>query len=228
MKKILLMLSITVLLSTLLVVSGCGKEKAPAVGADVDLFSLLPDNAAGNNAAGVITVNFKKFAQQELFDKMIKGEKEKPDKPGKVFKDYQDFVDKTGIDPKKDIHAIAVGLYGKLGGDQEPDVALVINLNYTKDTLLALMKEHGTDFTEETHNNVEVLKFKDDKGKDMAVSFLSENLIAGGCPDCLLKVIDLYKETGQSIMANAQMKPHLEKLKANVLASFVFGIPEEA
>jgi hypothetical protein len=223
MRKSLLMLSITVLLSTLLMISACGGEKAPAgEGGEMDLFSLLPDNAAG-----VFSVNFKKMAQLDFFDKIIKeAEKEKTKKPGELFENYQDFVDKTGIDPKKDIHAMAFGLYGEFGA-AEPDTVFLANLNYTQNTLLAIIKEKAPGFAEETYNGVSVYKFKDEKGNDMALSFLSENIIAAGRPDLLMKVIDLHKGKGQSITANETMKPHFKKIKSGAIATFVFGFPQD-
>jgi len=224
MRKCFLMLSITMLLATLLMIPGCGGEKAPAgEGGEMALFSLLPDNAAG-----IFSVNFKKMAQLDLFDKMIEeSEKKETKKPGELFENYQDFVDKTGIDPKKDIHAMVFGLYGELGG-KEPDTVFLANLNYTQNTLLSLIKEKAPGFAEETYNGVGVYKFKDDNGKDMALSFLSENIIAAGRPDLLMKVIDIHKGKSQGITANETMKSHFNKIKSGAIATFVFGFPQEA
>jgi hypothetical protein len=159
---------------------------------------------------------------------MIKeAEQKETQKPGELFENYQDFVDKTGIDPKKDIHAMVFGLYGELGA-KEPDTVFLANLNYTQNTLLTIIKEKAPGYTEETYNGVGVHKFNDEKGKDMALSFLSENLIAAGRPDLLMKVIDLHKGKGQSITANETMKPHFNKIKPGAIATFIFGFPQEA
>lgn len=224
MRKRFLMLSITVLVSTLLMISACGGEKAPAgEGGEMTLFSLLPDNAAG-----VFSVNFKKMAQLDFFDKMLKeAEKEETKKPGELFENYQDFVDKTGIDPKKDINGMAFGLYGEFGA-KEPDTVFLVNLNYTQAPLLTIIKEKAPGYTEETYEGVSVHKFKDEKGKDMAISFLTENIIAAGRPDLLMKVIDLHKGKGQGITANETMKPHFNKIKAGAIATFILGFPQEA
>jgi hypothetical protein len=224
MRKRLLMLTITVLLSTLLMIPGCGGEKAPAGGGEeMTLFSLLPDNAAG-----VFSVNLKKLAQLDLFDKMIKESEEKETKkPGELFENYQDFVDKTGIDPKKDVHTMVFGIYGQIGV-KEPDTVFLANLNYTQNTLLTIIKEKAPGYAEETYEGVGVHKFKDEKGGDMALSFLSENIIAAGRPDLLMKIIDLHKGKGQSVTANETMKPHFNKLKSGAIAAFLIGFPQEA
>jgi len=224
MKKRFLMLAITVLVATLLMIPGCGGEKAPAGGGgEMELFSLLPDNAVG-----VFSLNLKKLAQLDFFDKMIKeAEQKETKKPGELFENYQDFVDKTGIDPKKDIHGMAFGLYGQLGA-KEPDTVFLANLNYTQGPLLTIIKGKAPGYTEETYNGVNVHKFKDEKGKDMALSFLSDNIIAAGRPDLLMKVIDNHQGKGQGITANETMKPHFNKIKSGAIATFVFGFPQEA
>lgn len=224
MKKSFLMLSITMLAATLLMIPGCGGEKGPAGGGgEMALFSLLPDNATG-----VFSVNFKKMAQLDFFDKMIKeAEQKESKKPGELFENYQDFVDKTGIDPKKDIHGMVFGLYGQLGA-KEPDPVFLANLNYTRDTLLSIIKEKAPGYTEETYEGVAVHKFKDEKGEDMALSFLTENIIAAGRPDLLMKVIDIHKGKSQGITASESMKPHFDKIKSGAIVTFIFGFPQEA
>lgn len=230
MKKRFLTLSfvLTLLLSTLLVLTGCG-DKGPAgekVEGQVELLSLLPDNAAG-----IIFINFKQFAKLELFDQMIKDAEEKADEPGEFFKNYQDFITKTGIDPKKDIHAVAVAIFGSIGpmsGAEEPDVVFAANLNYDKNTIMGLIEEKAEEFTEDTYNGVAVFKGKSKKGKDMSFSLLGDNIMVGGTPGLLEQVIDISKGTGQSIMTNAKMKPYLEDFSGGAIMSFVIDFPEEA
>jgi hypothetical protein len=223
MKKRFLMLSTIVLFSTLVMMPGCGGEKSSAGGGTSDLLSLLPDNAAA-----VFSVNVKKMSQLDFFDKMIQeAEKKEIEKPGKIFENYQDFVTKTGIDPKKDLYAIAFGVYGQLGSTNN-DVAFVVNLKYNKDTILGLLKEKGAEFTEETYKDITVFKAKEQLDKEMAFTFLSDQIIAGGTPAILNQVIDLHKGTGKSVLDNASLKAHLESIKPDAIVTFVLGLPEEA
>lgn len=219
MKKRFLVLWMMVLFSIAAVLPGCGGGKQGGEGSK--LFSFIPEDAVG-----VLTVNFKSLAQLELFDKAIEeAKKQKTDKPGETFKDYQDFVTKTGIDPKKDINGLVIAFHGKLGSDE---ISLAIDLNYKRDSILALAKKNAPGFTEDTYNGVGVYKFKDDKGKEMAFSFLSDNIIAAGCPVCLQKMIDLSKGKGRGIMANAQLAPYLKKVNTGAIFSFAFGLPADA
>ena len=212
---------ITVFVLTLLLISGCG-EKA-AKGGD-NLYTLLPDNASG-----VLSMNFKEFAKLDFFDKIIKEAKEeKPDKPGKVFKDYQDFVDKTGIDPQKDIHGFALAFLGKIKPGSEPDVVVVADLNYDKNKLMNAFKEGDEKFSEEDYKGITIMQGVDDNGKDFALAFVNESIMAGGKIDGVKKVVDLSKGEGQNILANAKMKSYIEKFKSGAIASFVFDFPEEA
>ncbi|NIM13418.1 MAG: hypothetical protein GTO45_14985 [Candidatus Aminicenantes bacterium] len=223
MKQRFVTLSIvlTMVLSTLVVVSGCGREKA---GVEVNALKMLPENASG-----VIVVNFQKLAQLEFFDKMIKEAEEKPAEPGELFESYQDFVNKTGIDLKKDVSSVAVAIMGKIAGagKADPDMVVVASLNYDKNKIMALVKEKGGKLTEETYNNVPVFKFKED-GKEKMFSFVSDNLAALGVADGVKKVIDLSKGTGKSVMDNEKMKPFLNKLKSDAVVSLVIEFPEEA
>jgi len=221
MKKFFMTSLITVFVLTLLLISGCGKK---AVKGGDNLFSLLPDNATG-----VISVNFKEFAKLEFFNKIIKDAKEKkPDKPGKVFKDYQDFVDKTGIDPQKDIHGFAVALLGKIQPGTEPDFVLAAQLNYDKNKLINALKEADEKFTEEDYKGITIIQGVDEHGKEFALAFVNENIMAGGKIESVKKVVDLSKGEGQNILANARMKSYIEKFKSGAIASFVFDFPEEA
>ena len=228
MKKYFVTLSlvITVLLSALLVLSGCG-DKGPSGKAEgeADLLALLPQNAVG-----IFFVNFKKFAGMGIFDKIIKdSEEKKADRAGEVFESYQDFIDKTGINPKKDISSLAFAIFGKLGPMAgEPDMVGVIYLNFNKDTILGLLKEKGVQFGEETYNGIAIYRTKDQKGKEVAFSFINEKIMAGGTPDLVKQVIDISKGAAQNILADAGMKTHLEQLQSGAVFSFIIEIPEEA
>lgn len=221
-----------VLVLTFLLISGCGGEKGPAgvtptpgtesEGGEVNLLSMLPDSASA-----VIFVNFKEVSKLEFFDKMIKEAEAEPEKPGEVFKDYQDFVNKTGIDPQKDVYSMAIAVLGKLGAG-DPDAVVVANLNYDKDKIMALLKQEKVEYTEEMYKDIAVCKVKESEGEkeEDAFAFINESIIAGGKINGVKQVIDLSKGEGMNIMANAKLKPYIEKFSG--LISFVVDFPEDA
>jgi len=225
MKKFFMTTSISVLVLTLLLISGCGGEKGTSTGTGssgggMNLLTYLPDSASG-----VFTLNFTEVAKLELFDKMIKDAEAKADtEPGKAFKNYQDFVDKTGIDPKKDIHGVAVAILGTLGAE-EPDAVVVINLNYDKNKITAILKQEKVEFTEEMYKDIAILSVKEDSDQNV-FAFVSDSVVAAGKIDGVKKVIDLSKGEGQSVMANARLKPYIEKFSGMI--SFVIEFPEDA
>jgi hypothetical protein len=228
MKKILSTSLVTIFILTLLIISGCGEKGPSGTKGEVNLLTLLPDSATG-----VMVFNFKKFSQLKFFDDIIKEKaEEKADTPKAPFKDYQDFVNKTGIDPKKDIHAMAIGFIGKLpmGGaaSKEPDFVAVLNLNYNKEKIMTVLKEEGAKYTEENYNGVQILNVQEDPKQDVAVCFLNENTVVAGKNDAVKKTIDLSKGTGQCILKNVKLKPYIDAFKPNVIVSMAFEFPEEA
>ncbi|MCP5048386.1 MAG: hypothetical protein GY940_14550 [bacterium] len=231
MRKKFMVLPVTLLLSAMLVFVGCagggetlGGGNPAMTAANSGLFGLVPANSTG-----VFTINFKKFAQSKFFDKMIEESKKKEDteKEG-AFRGYEDFVTKTGIDPRKDIEAMVIAISGKIGPGVEPEVVALVQLDYQKSAILKVMKENGAQFAEEDYKGLGLFKGTDSKGKDMSVSFINDKVIAVGKTEALKQVIDLSKGEGQSIESNAKLKPYLAKLHSGALASFVIDFPEES
>jgi hypothetical protein len=118
-----------ILLFTAIGFVSCGKKaetpKAGSASPD-DMLSLLP-----MNAEGVFLVNVNQAMSIEAADKMIKESKD--------YQKYMEFIEKTGIDPQKDIFYVAAAMTS-LGGAEEKGVA-VVNMKYDKDTILPLIKE---------------------------------------------------------------------------------------
>ncbi|MGE5340359.1 MAG: hypothetical protein ACM3SY_02650 [Candidatus Omnitrophota bacterium] len=200
--------------------TGCAKAKTK------DALSLMPEEASG-----VVVFNFNRFAQMPTFDKMIKNsdlKKKETENPG-LFKDYQDFVNKTGIDPKRDINTVLIGLMGNVSvQDKDANIVMILNLKYDKNKILALVKDKANEITEESHNGITIYKYKDSDGKIMGGAFIDESYIANGNVDSIKKVIDLSKGKGKNVRESLILKPYLNQMKADAILSFVFGIPQES
>jgi hypothetical protein len=220
MKKFFSASFMTAFVFALMLIPGCGGDKGVTGSGGVDLFSFLPDTATG-----VIYVNVKAFASNKLFDTFIEKAKEKkPENAGRMFTDYQDFVTKTGIDPKRDFHALAVAVMGALEPGKE-DVAMVANVDYDKEKVLAALKESEEVITEEEYDGVLILK---KEGDDDVLTFVSENIVAVGNIDAVKKVIDLSKGKGKNVMSNDLLKGYIKKFKADDIASFVVEFPTDS
>lgn len=206
--------------------TACGGGDKATSGGEVDLMSMIPENASG-----VMAINFKKIVNLDLFDQMIEKAKAEKPKEGAPFKSYEDFIEKTGIDPKKDVYSMAIGIMGEMKGAGEPDVVAVMNINYDKEKIMAIINERKSEikeFATEAYEGIDVFNFKDDQGKDMGFSFISDSLVAVGQKDSLKKVIDLSKGKGKSVVDNAAKKALFKQLNGDAVASFMFELPEEA
>lgn len=228
MKKYLTASFAAAFLLMALIISGCGDAAIPGVTAkQTKLLDYVPVDAAG-----VMQVNFGKFAKLDLFDKMMKEKKESQEvDTKKMFENYEEFVAKTGIDPKKDIRSLTVAFAGEASltaqAGKSQDFAALIDLNYDKEKIMAILKEKGVKYTEEAYKDFTILTIEEESQDNMSVCFIDGKTIAAGKIEILKKVIDLVKGEGQSVLKNDKLKPYIDKFKADVILSFVFEIPEK-
>ena len=119
-----------VLCLALFSITACKKgAEAPKAGTAKaeDILKLIPVDVNG-----VIFVNANRAMSTEFADKIIKEDEN--------YQKYLEFVEKSGIDPQKDIYYVAVGIAGEMGGEDQKGMA-VVNMKYDADTLLGLVRE---------------------------------------------------------------------------------------
>jgi len=107
----------------------CKKDAgAPKAGTAkaVDILNLIPVDVQG-----VFFVDVNKAMSTEFANKMIKDDEN--------YQKYLEFVEKSGIDPQKDIYYVALGIAGDLEGEDQEGVA-VVNMKYDPETILGLIK----------------------------------------------------------------------------------------
>lgn len=224
MKKIKILLTLLLTISVFALNTGCDGNTA-GNSASVDqseLYKYIPDTATG-----LFTINFKKLSAISAFDK-LKDEMKFQDinKKQKMFKDYADFVDKTGIDPKKDINSAVMAIYSELD-NKEPEFSIVADLKYNKEKLLSLLKNSGKVFQTSNLNGMTLYSAKDEEGKEGGFIFLSEKLITAGTIEGVKKVAALAGKTGNNILDDPKMKSYMEKAGNASIFSFVFRFPEK-
>jgi hypothetical protein len=228
MKKWLSSVLILFFLSSVLFFWSCGGEKADPKGSSA-LLTLIPEEAAG-----VFSMNFKKLSGLDIFDKLIADMKKEKNEPvDEVFANYQDFVDKTGIDPKTDLFALTVGMFGdiemmrKAGEDGKNDIVVVVDLKYDPDKIINIIKSKGVQFEQEKYGAASIYLFTEKKGQRMALSFINETTLALGNIKRVKQVIDLSSGKGKNILANKRMAKYLKEIKSGSILSFLFDFPEE-
>jgi hypothetical protein len=220
MKKKVLVLALV--LFALALVPACKKKAAGQMNSEA-MLAMVPEGPVM-----LMAFNFQQFTTLELFDKTFKQNWQENKKAAETFKDYQDFVNQTGIDLQKDVYSVVAAMYGALESDK-PELVGIVNLKYDPDKLLAVFKKHG-EFTEEEKYRDRILytvKNKD-ADKDMRLCFLNKSNIAFGSPLQVKKTIDLNLDKGQSVLKTASIMKYVDKLdKKSMFWMAVGSIPEK-
>jgi hypothetical protein len=146
MKKIA---ALSLTLAVLLLAAGACKSTGGASPAVNDLISRLP-----KTTTGIIVIDFKRAMNTEFVDKALKESKD--------YAKYQEFIQKTGIDPQKDIEAVVIGAIGAIGGPDTSGVGLV-NLKYDRTALLARMKDEVKSLKEDVYEGVTLISGIEEK-----------------------------------------------------------------
>ena len=209
MKKIvILVLALTL---ALILLTSCGKKGGAVTGEG--LLAYLPQSSNG-----VVVLDMNRIMNTDAATKAIKEDK--------AFQKYQEFVQKTGIDPQKDLHFIAVGLAGDMTS-KSVEPAVIVSMNYKKDDLLAKIKaEAKVEIQETTYNSVTLYTVPEEQGKKQAyVAFLDASLIAGGSETSLKSVIDVYQKKSESALKNEALSGILKGVRKDAMAWCAFSVP---
>jgi len=211
MKKIIVL--VLALAVALILLTSCGKKAGTVTGEG--LLAYLPQSSNG-----VVVLDMNRIMNTDAANKAIKEDK--------AFQKYQEFVQKTGIDPQKDLHFIAVGLTGDMMS-KTAEPAVIVSMNYKKDDLLAKIKaEAKAEIQETTYNGVTLYTVPEEQGKKQAyVAFLDASLIAGGSETSLKSIIDVYQKKSESALKNEALSAILKGVRKDAMAWCAFSIPGE-
>lgn len=170
--------------------TGCNRLFSSGVARD-DL-SLVP-----GDTAAVFLVNLKQARGSRLWQKLI----EARDKEPASRKDYQDFVQKCGLDPLNDLESIFLAV--PANAQQSRDYALLIRGRYKADGILncarSSAKERGEVLSESDYNNIHIVSSSSQtQGPQLAV--LGSRAIVVASPGWMKRVIDFHsgKESAAS------------------------------
>jgi hypothetical protein len=173
------------------------------------------------NAHGVIIIDVHRALTTDQVAKALKDEKMK--------QKYDEFVKTAGIDPMKDVYFLAVGLSGPPTGEEQ-EGAILLNLRYNKDQLLAKLKEEEKSLREETYSGVTIYKGTDPAKpgkKEMSGAFLDDSNIVLGNDQTVRAAIDLYQKKADSVLKNAEIGKVLKAVNTSAVVWGAFAIPPE-
>jgi hypothetical protein len=195
--------------------SACGpKVGAPAGAAKPeDVLKYLPQNSQG-----VFFVDIHRAMATEVTEKFLNDDD--------TLSKYQEFVQKSGIDPKEDIFYAAIAiLSGNLGENQEG--AAVINMRYDKDKVLALIEEEGKEeIKTEEYNGFTMYTTEKEEGEN-AWSFLDASNIVVGNTESIKTCIDVMQKSKENVLKNAELADVLKRTDKNTLFWGAMLIPQE-
>jgi hypothetical protein len=170
-------------------------------------------------AQGAFFIDFHKAVTIEAFDEAMKSNEN--------FGEMQEFIDKTGIDPKQDIHYIGAAVTGL----ENQDAAVVINLTYNKDTLLSVINEK----LEEEESEAETVDYEgatiytmtDENGERNSFAFINESHIAAGKEADVKKVLDVVNGRAENLTANVDLGELLKKSNQGAMIWGAMRVPQE-
>ena len=214
MKKITTLSLALVLL--LFGIAACKKAGPPAAGSATatDMLSMIP-----KSAQGVVVLDVHAALNTAFVDKMLK--------EGEDKQKYLDFIKDTGIDPQKDIYLAVIGLMGT-GWLNNASPAIVVNLKYYKDKLLAKLKEKATNVTEEVYEGLTLYTVPeaDDKKPMTGVFYDASNIILGEAKD-VKAVIDVVKKGGENILKNETLSALLKSADKSAIVWAAVAFPPD-
>jgi hypothetical protein len=195
------------------------KAAAPKAGTSKaqDILGMIPAEVMG-----VFFVDVHRAMTTEVARKTIQEQKD--------YQKYQEFIEKTGIDPQKDIYFLAAGIMKGTGGDNQEGVG-VVNLKYDKDAIFSLIKakveEEGQELMEEQHENFTIYKAwaEDESG---AFSFIDDSNVVVGTEGPVKAVLDVLGNKKDNVFKNAKLSALIDKTNKDAMFWGAMLVPPEA
>jgi hypothetical protein len=166
-------------------------------------------------------VDVNKAMSTEFANNMIKDDEN--------YQKYLDFVEKSGIDPQKDIYYVALGIAGDLEGEDQEGVA-VVNMKYDPEALLGLIKEKAAEeeqeIQEEQYEGHTVYKMWEE-GKPVELSFIDESNIVAGNGIHVKSVLDVLNKKKDNVFKNEELSAILDKTNKDAMLWGAILLPAE-
>jgi hypothetical protein len=165
------------------------------------------------NSQAVFGMNVQKFIASPVYARFQARQGEQ------VGKDLQDFIDKTGVDPRKDIsYIIAAGrsLDGKKGTG-----VVIAQGTFNTAAITTFISTQVTPIRVDYPGAVVLMiPEKDGSSVDKGIAFMSENEIAVGEITALKEVLDVRRGVEKGVYENPTLGPLISKLNPNEMFWF--------
>jgi len=209
-------LSLALLLTASLTACTPGAGVKSGTAASEELLKLLPKGTVGVMVFDVQRAMATPAAAKALQDPKAKEK-------------YDEFVKMTGIDPMKDIRAVAVGFGGLTGASA---AGVVLDLTYDQTRLQGLIKEKAPDAKEETYNGVTIYTTAVQASRGLLdngalAAFLDPSHIILGNEKGVKGIIDVHQKRGESVAKDAAMAGILKKADKSATGWGAFAIPQD-
>lgn len=178
------------------------------------LIKMLP-----GASTGVVAVDFKRAMESEAALKAF----QEPTAKAKL----DEFIQMSGIDPRKDITYLGLGLIGAAAEGMQ--VGAVVNLNYDRARLQALIKDKAPEAKEVPYNGVTLYTGIDGEEAKTPTfaAFLDATHIVIGAEAPVKGIIDVFQKKADPLAKNAAMMALLKKVDKSGLAWGAFAIPQD-
>lgn len=199
--------------------ASCAKKPAvPKAGSAKaeDMLALIPKSAIGVLVVDINSAMKTDVAADALSEKSPN------------YAKYQEFVQKTGVDIKKDVFFLVAAATGDIVSGEQEGVA-VINMKHNKDLLLAALKEQAPEIAETDYNGITIYAAQDPKtNKRVAGVFLDDSNIVVGSENAVKSVLDVLQKKTESVLKNDQLAPLIKTSNTSAMLWSAIAIPASA
>jgi hypothetical protein len=198
---------------------------------DYKPLSLLP-----KDAGFVVVVDMKKVVDTKYYNKFKQDEIK--------LDDYNEFIEKTGVDPEKDLDKVALSLSEI---EDDADFVLIATGRFDKEKILSSIREEAKVFEDEYQGKTlyqitdRHVKYEDEgeieeeeaevkrkyKKDEVTLSFLDSDIVAISNSDLIKNTVDLYQGKGESIENNQVLMEVMKEIDQDDMVWGAGVVPEK-
>ena len=182
-------------------------KKAGKTALSKDYLSLMPEKTNF-----LFYANFESLRESAIGND-LKSEFEKKLHENKENQEYWDFIEKTGLDPQKDIYEIWVGGYAE--GEHDHAGGAVVRGKFDDKRIIKYLEEdedhdvHQLNYRNHTIYSVKDRRHHDDENE---FAFLNSQTAVVGKPSWIRLIIDNFEDGGTNVFDNASMRDFMEQI----------------